>query len=98
MARGLPSVFATLLLGALAAPALAGDPRQVVLDVPGMDCSLCPVTVRKALERVPGVLEARAFWPEKRAEVKYDPDRVTPAALAAALANTGYPATVRAAK
>lgn len=96
MARWRPSVLAALLLGATLAT--AGEPKNVVLDVPGMDCSLCPITVRKALERVPGVLEARAFWPDKRAEVKYDPDRVTPAALAAALADTGYPATVRAMK
>lgn len=95
MARWQASV-AVALFGATLA--IAGEPKNVVLDVPGMDCSLCPITVRKALERVPGVLEARAFWPDRRAEVKYDPDRVTPAALAAALANTGYPATVRTAK
>lgn len=96
MARWLLSIAISLLLGA--APALAGESKQVVLDVPGMDCSLCPITIRKALERVPGVLEARAFWPEKRAEVKYDPARTTPEALAAAIGNAGYPATVRPAK
>ena len=96
MARWQPSVLAALLLGATLA--IAGEPRNAVLDVPGMDCSLCPITVRKALERVPGVHEARAFWLDKRAEVKYDPACVTPAALAAALADTGYPATVRTAK
>jgi len=76
-------------------PAVAGEPKHVVLDVPSMNCSLCPVTVRTALERVPGVIEARATYEPKRAEVTYDPDKVTPEALAKALGDAGYPASVR---
>lgn len=78
-----------------AAPALAADPRTATLDVPGMFCSLCQVSVRKALERVPGVIEARADNNAKRAEVKYDPDKVSAEELAKALTNAGFPATVR---
>jgi len=50
--------------------------------------------VRTALERVPGVIEARATYEPKRAEVTYDPDKVTPEALAKALGDAGYPAKV----
>ena len=60
-----------------------------------MNCALCPLTVRKALERVPGVIEARASYEPKRAEVTYDPDKVSPEMLAKAVAEAGYPATVR---
>lgn len=60
-----------------------------------MNCSLCPLTVRKALERVPGVIEARATYEPKRATVVYDPDKVTPEALAKAVGDAGYPATLR---
>ena len=84
-----------IVAAALAAQASAGEPRQVTLDVPGMDCSLCPVTVRKALERVPGVVEARADLGSKSARVRYDPDKVTPERLARAVADAGYPATVK---
>jgi len=84
-----------LLLALLAWPAVAGEPQRVVLDVPSMNCSLCPLTVRKALERVPGVIEARASYEPKRAEVTYDPDKVSPETLAKAVADAGYPATVR---
>jgi mercuric ion binding protein len=81
------------LLAAL--PALAAEPKSATLDVPSMFCSLCQISVRKALERVPGVLEAKADNNLKRADVKYDPDKVSPDELAQALTKSGFPATVR---
>lgn len=69
--------LSALAFVALAFSALAGEPRIAKLSVPGMNCHLCPLTVRKALERVPGVLEARADFATKTAEVKYDPDKVS---------------------
>ena len=86
--------LALLLIVSLAA--FAGEPKQAVLDVPGMNCALCPITVRKALQQVPGVIEATADLATKRAEVKYDPEKVTPPQLAAAVTSAGYPATVQA--
>jgi mercuric ion binding protein len=75
--------------------AAAAEPQTVVLDVPAMNCALCPVSVKKALERVPGVLEAKADLATKSAEAKYDPEKVSPEALARAVTNAGYPATPR---
>lgn len=66
-----------------------------MLDVPGMNCSLCPISVKKALERMPGVLEAKADLATKSAEATYDPDRASPEALARAVSNAGYPASIR---
>lgn len=86
---------------ALAAPlvvslaALAGEPTQAVLEVPGMNCALCPITVRKALQGVPGVIEAKADLATRRAEVTYDPEKVTLQQLAGAATAAGYPATVK---
>jgi periplasmic mercuric ion binding protein len=51
---------ALLLTALAAAPALASDPKTAMLDVPSMFCALCQISVRKALERVPGVIEAKA--------------------------------------
>jgi mercuric ion binding protein len=87
--------WVSALATALAFSAYAGEPKRVVLDVPGMNCSLCPISVKKALERVPGVLEARADLATKSAEAAFDPDRATPEALARAVSNAGYPASVR---
>ena len=91
MARSRLSIFAAL---ALALPAVAGEPRIAKLAVPGMNCSLCPLTVRKALERTPGVLEAKADFATRTAEAKYDPDKVSAQAVAKAVSDAGYPATV----
>lgn len=84
-----------LALLALAVPALAAEPKTAVLEVAGMTCSLCPITVRKALERVPGVLEAKADYAAQRAEAKYDPERTSPQALAKAVSDAGFAATVK---
>jgi len=84
-----------LALLALSGSALAGEPAVAVLDVSGMTCSLCPISVRKALERVPGVIEAKADYESKRADVKYDPDKTSPQALADAVSNAGFPSTVK---
>ena len=65
-----------------------------MLDVPSMNCSLCPVSVKKALSRVPGVIDARADLATKRAEVRYDADKIAPQALAKAVSEAGFPATV----
>jgi len=84
-----------LLLLPFVLPAFAAEPKHAVLDVPSMFCSLCPITVRKALERVPGVLEAKADLATKRAEATYDPDKTSPEALAKAVSEAGFPATVK---
>ena len=68
------SLLRALALLSLALTALAGEPKLAVLDVSGMSCSLCPITVRKALKRVPGVLDVSADLASKSAHVKYDPD------------------------
>lgn len=72
----------------------AGEAKVALLDIPGMNCSLCPITVKKALQRVPGYLDAEVDLDSKRARVRYDSDRVTPDGLASAVTNAGYPATV----
>lgn len=84
------------VIAAFAASALAGEPRRVVLDVPGMNCPLCPISVTKALERVPGVIAAKADLATKTAEATFDPERTSQQALAKAVTDAGYPATVRA--
>ena len=91
MRRWLPSLVAAAWL---ALPALGAEPRTAVLQVQGMNCALCPITIRKALERVPGVVKARVDYEAGRAEVRYDPDKVSPEALAKAVTDAGFSATV----
>lgn len=75
--------------------AKAGEVQTVTLDVPGMTCKFCPITVRKALSKVPGVIEAKSDYATKTATVTFDPDKASLSDLTQATANTGYPSTVR---
>lgn len=85
----------TLPLAQAAAPAQTDSPQHVILDVPGMTCPVCPITVRKALQQVDGVIQADADFDNRRASVVFDPRRTDIQALIQATTNAGYPATVR---
>ena len=73
---------------------LAGETKEVILDVPGMNCVLCPATVKKALQRVPGYVDAKVDLDTKRAVVTYDVAKASPQGLARAVTDAGYPASV----
>ena len=60
-----------------------------------MDCAVCPVTVRKALEKVPGVESAKVDFKSKLAVVAFDASKTTPEALTKAMADAGFPSSVK---
>lgn len=62
--------------------------------IENMSCASCPITVRKAIERVPGVQSVEIDYPSKIATVEYDPALATPADIAAEPTGSGYPATL----
>ena len=82
-------LFAAVLATPLSV--LAADPQTVVLDVQNMTCELCPITVKKALDKVPGVATTQIDLGKKTATVKFDPDRATVATLVKATTSAGYP-------
>jgi mercuric ion binding protein len=86
------------ILLALPAAAFAGGPQTIVLDVQKMTCSLCSVTVKMALEKVPGVAEAKIDYDHKTATVKFDPEKASPTALVKATTDAGFPATPHSSK
>lgn len=67
--------------------------RTVTLDVPGMYCEMCPVTVSKALKKVNGVERVKASYETKQAVVTFDDAKTSVEALQKATANAGYPST-----
>jgi mercuric ion binding protein len=86
-----------VLLGTLAALPFtlsAGTLQTVTLDVQNMTCAVCPITVKKALEKVPGVTDAKVDFDKKTASISFDPDKASPAALTKVTADAGYPSTV----
>lgn len=90
MRKSLIALVATLPLAALAAP-----PKTVTLDVQNMTCKLCPITVKKSLEKITGVNTVKVDFDKKTTTVTYDPDKTQPEALTKATTNAGYPSTVR---
>ena len=75
--------------------ALAADPKTAVLDVQNMTCSMCPITVKQALQKVPGVSEAKVDFEKKTASVRFDADKVGAAALVNATTQAGFPSALR---
>ncbi len=60
------------------------------LSVGGMTCAACSARVERRLGRTDGVLEATVNLATERASVRYDPGRVAPDALVAAVRDAGY--------
>lgn len=97
------AVFAALasaLIAAPSTPGVASEPsrmaavteQKVTFVVDNMSCALCPVTVKTAMQKVPGVKSVDVDFKAKTATVVYDPSVTTPEAIAAASTNAGYPA------
>lgn len=82
----------TVAPGTVSAQATVATERTVVFAVENMICALCPITVKTAMERVPGVRSVVIDFDAKTATVVFDPSGTTEAAIAAAAANVGYPA------
>lgn len=74
--------------------AFAAETQTAVLDVQNMTCSLCPVTIKVALKKVPGVEDAAVNFEHKTATVKFDPAKASIGALVKASTDAGFPATV----
>ena len=81
---------------ALSSVTVAADvTKTVTLEVQGMNCAACPITVRKALKKVPGVSAVKVNYQSGIAEVSYDPNETSADELAKAVTAVGYPTTVK---
>ena len=73
----------------------AAETKTISLDVPGMTCKFCPITIRKALEKIPGVVEVKSEFKTKTATVTFDPTKTNIETLIKTTANAGYPSTLK---
>lgn len=91
------SIVAILALAAagISLPAVAAQ-RTVVLSVPGMNCAACPITVRKALNKVVGVQKVKATLEPPEAVVTFDDAKTSVDRLTEATEQAGYPSSVKA--
>ena len=85
----------TILVAAVAALVLAAaawaSPKTVTLNVSGMTCEACPITVKKALQKVPGVSKVDVLYEKKQVVVTFDDSKTDTDALVKATTNAGYP-------
>ena len=84
--------FALLVvfIAVLSAPGWAAT-KTVTLDVPGMTCPTCPITIKKALNKVQGVSKVDVSYEKKQAVVTFDDTKTDTKALVQATTNAGYP-------
>ena len=92
-------VASGLLLGSLALSGVAiAVPQTVTLSVPGMTCSACPITVKKALQKVDGVEKVAVTYEPKEAVVTFDDSKTTVDKLREATTKAGYPSSPKESK
>jgi mercuric ion binding protein len=69
-------------------------PRSVTLDIPGMTCPTCPVTIKKALMKEQGVTGVAVHYEKKELVVAFDDAKTTPAAIMKSTAAVGFPSQI----
>lgn len=65
--------------------------QTATLKVSGMTCPTCPITVKKALQRVPGVSHIAVNYAQKEVSVTFDDAKTNEAAMVKATTDAGYP-------
>lgn len=68
--------------------------RTVTLSVPGMSCPTCPITVKRALGKVPGVMEVKSSLEKRQSTVTFDDSQASVDELITATEDAGYPSTL----
>jgi len=80
---------------AIASLAAWAKPQTVTLELPTMNCAMCPITVKKALSKVDGVAEIDVSLQKKLAVVTFDDAKVSTEDLLNATTLAGYPSTIK---
>jgi mercuric ion binding protein len=94
-------MISLLLPAALRMPAAYAEtavalPNQqtVTLKLENMTCSMCTITIKKALQKVEGVQKVTVDYDSKTAEVTFDGPKTDSAALIKATTDAGYPSSL----
>jgi mercuric ion binding protein len=87
--------IALALFCTAASVATATDSQHAVLDVRGMDCAACPITVKTVLRKQAGVEDVKVDFAKSTAEITFDPSKVSREKLAQVVTEAGFPSTPR---
>ena len=72
--------------------------KNVTLVVENMTCATCPITIKAALKKVPGVKAVTVSYETLEAVVTFDDAKTNTDALIKATTDAGYPSTVKPAR
>ena len=72
------------------------QPQTITLKLQNMTCALCPITIKKALQDVKGVLQVIVDFDTKTAAITFDSNITDSDALIKATTNAGYPSAIAA--
>lgn len=84
-------VACALLLTTMGATAAE---KTITLNVSDMTCAACPITVKKSLNKVPGVSNVSVSLEKNQAFVTYDDSKTELKTLLNATFEAGYPSTL----
>lgn len=68
--------------------------QSVLLSVPGMNCPVCPITIKKSLQKIDGVSFVSVDDKSKTATVTFDDQQTAVSALQKATRDVGYSSQV----
>jgi len=69
--------------------------QSVILSIPGMNCPVCPITIKKSLQQVDGVKSVNVSYESKTALISYDDKHTDIKSLLKATENVGYPSYLK---
>ena len=87
-------ILAVMFCSGLLPAAAWAAPKSVTLDVPGMTCPTCPITIKKTLLKQPGVIGVTVHYQKKELVVAFDDAKTNAAAITKSTASIGFPSTV----
>jgi mercuric ion binding protein len=83
-----------ITLGIVLSPLTWAAQQTATLSVPGMSCATCPITVKKALTKLSGVVDVKSNLDKRETTVVFDDTQVSLDALTQATKDAGFPSTV----
>ena len=87
------ALLTVIVLSASNLNAANSDETTVKFSVEKMTCATCPISVRKAMERVDGVKNVEVNLETKMATVIFDASVTTASDISNASTDVGFPAT-----
>ncbi len=87
-------MFAVIGCGMSLAGSAWAAPKSITLNVPGMTCPACPITIKKTLMKQPGVTAVNVVYAKKELVVKFDDAKTNPAAIMKSTASVGFPSQI----